>query len=264
MRIISTLRVRARCRRGRRADSQHDSSASRRRRSAEGCERRPTPASQPCVLQPGTGKDRPRADRDRHRPLHRLDHRRQDVRQLGRPRRADQLSVESRDPRMDRRRSADGDRREAPPVDPRGARLQGTSRQAEGHARLRRRAPRHADPRAGRRQGATRRRQAHVQRPRLQSADDPAPASFDREPPARSWCITPAGRTDGKMFDSSVVRGAARHVPAERRDPRVDRRAAVDGRRREDAVLDSRQRWPTKDKRMRRRARWCSTSSCFG
>ena len=47
--------------------------------------------------------------------------------------------------------------------------------------------------------------------------------------------------TDGKMFDSSVVRGEPATFRARRRDRRLDRRRAADGRRREDAVLDSRE-----------------------
>ena len=45
--------------------------------------------------------------------------------------------------------------------------------------------------------------------------------------------------TDGKLFDSSVTRGAPATFPLDRRDPRVDRRRAADGRRRDDALLDS-------------------------
>ena len=56
----------------------------------------------------------------------------------------------------------------------------------------------------------------------------------------RSRCTTPGWTTDGKMFDSSVVRRTTDYVPAERRHRRVDRRRAADGRGREDAVLDSR------------------------
>ena len=45
--------------------------------------------------------------------------------------------------------------------------------------------------------------------------------------------------TDGKMFDSSVEARAARDLRARRSDRRLDRRRAVDGRRRKDALLDS-------------------------
>ena len=45
--------------------------------------------------------------------------------------------------------------------------------------------------------------------------------------------------TDGKLFDSSVVTWSAGEVPARRRDQGLDRRPAADGRRREDALLDS-------------------------
>ena len=46
--------------------------------------------------------------------------------------------------------------------------------------------------------------------------------------------------TDGKLFDSSVMRGEP-HVSIQRRHCRLDRGSAADGRRREDAVLDSRE-----------------------
>ena len=45
--------------------------------------------------------------------------------------------------------------------------------------------------------------------------------------------------TDGRMFDSSVTRGQPATFPLKRRDPRLDRRGAVHGRRREAAFLDS-------------------------
>ena len=55
--------------------------------------------------------------------------------------------------------------------------------------------------------------------------------------------------TDGKMFDSSRDARTAGHLPAERRHQGLDRRRAVDGRRREDALLDSGERSPTRDGR---------------
>ena len=45
--------------------------------------------------------------------------------------------------------------------------------------------------------------------------------------------------TDGKMFDSSVAKGTAGHVPAGSGHSRLDRGRAADGRGREDAFLDS-------------------------
>ena len=56
-------------------------------------------------------------------PLHGLDHRRQDVRQLGHARRAGHLPAQRRHPRLDRGRAADGRRREDPLLDPGQARL---------------------------------------------------------------------------------------------------------------------------------------------
>ena len=47
--------------------------------------------------------------------------------------------------------------------------------------------------------------------------------------------------TDGKMFDSSVARGEPATVPAQRRDPGLDRGRAADGRGREDPLLDPRE-----------------------
>ena len=46
--------------------------------------------------------------------------------------------------------------------------------------------------------------------------------------------------TDGKMFDSSVARRQAGHVPARSRHRRMDRGRAADGRRRNAPALDSR------------------------
>ena len=67
--------------------------------------------------------------------------------------------------------------------------------------------------------------------------------------------------TDGKMFDSSVARGEPATFPLNRCDQGLDRRRPADGRRREDALLDSRAarlRWTP----ARRSACSCSTSSC--
>ena len=44
--------------------------------------------------------------------------------------------------------------------------------------------------------------------------------------------------TDGKMFDSSVVRGEPTEFPLEPGDPRLDGRRAADGGRREAPLLD--------------------------
>ena len=67
--------------------------------------------------------------------------------------------------------------------------------------------------------------------------------------------------TDGKMFDSSVVGGQAGDLPARPRDRRLDRRRAADGGRRKAPVLDSRGA-RLQGQARRRRACWCSTSSC--
>ena len=145
--------------------------------------------------------------------------------------------------RMDRRRAADGRRRKAPVLDSRGARLQGTAGPAERHAGVRRRAAR-----------------VHRSRRRTAPADvKAAPADAKRTASGLAYKVLtpgPARRhpksssmvtvhysgwtTDGKLFDSSVAAGQADHVSARRRDPRVDRRRAADGRRREDPLLDSR------------------------
>ena len=55
------------------------------------------------VLKPGTGKDHPSRRRQGEGPLHGLDDRRQDVRQLGRARRAGELQGERRHQGLDRR-----------------------------------------------------------------------------------------------------------------------------------------------------------------
>ena len=99
-------------------------------------------------------------------------------------------------------------------------------------------AHRHAESRAERRQGAAGRREENRERTRVQSAVE----GHRRAPSHGVSQVTvhyTGWTTDGKMFDSSVVRGEPIDLPAERRDRRVDRRRAADGRRREDAVLDS-------------------------
>ena len=68
--------------------------------------------------------------------------------------------------------------------------------------------------------------------------------------------------TDGKMFDSSVARGQPAHVPAQPRHQGLDRGRAAHGRRREAPLLDPRGPRLQGPRRPRRRACWCSTSSC--
>ena len=175
-----------------------------------------------------------------HRALHRLEDRRHDVRQLGGARQAVELPRRPRDRRLQRRAAADGRRREAPAVDSRVARLQGAGGKARGDAGLRRRVDRHAQPPAGRREGAAQRREAHAERPRLQSAE----RRRRRTPPeTEQHRHGELHRLDDRREDVRQL-GRARpagDVSARRRDPRMDRRAAVDGRRREDALLDSRE-----------------------
>ncbi len=106
----------------------------------------------------GHGQNTSRQERHRHGSLHRLEDGRIDVRQFGAARQAVELPARPRHRRLDRRRAADGRRRETALLDSRSARLQGTAR-AERHARVRRRAA--LDPRhAGRRQSAAGRREA--------------------------------------------------------------------------------------------------------
>ena len=64
------------------------------------------------VLKQGTGGAASEVEQPGHGALHRLDDRREDVRQLGRARRAGDLPARRRDRGMDRRRAADGRRRE--------------------------------------------------------------------------------------------------------------------------------------------------------
>ncbi len=64
----------------------------------------------------------------RHGPLLGLDDGRKDVRQLSRERRARDVRRQRGDRRLDRRAADDGRGREAPVLDPRVARLQGTAR----------------------------------------------------------------------------------------------------------------------------------------
>ena len=165
------------------------------------------------VLQPGTGKDHPERGRRRHRPLHRLDDRRQDVRQLGRPR-------ASRRPSRSNRVIAgwtEGlqlmvDRRKAPPLDSRSARLQGRS--ASRRACSCSTSSCSSIPSA-RRRPTSRRRRPTRRRPRAASPTRCCKqGTGGRHPDGRPSKVTvhyTGWTTDGKMFDSSVVaRPAAR------------------------------------------------------
>ena len=108
---------------------------------------------------------------------------------------AGHLPARPRHRRLDRRRSADGPRRNPAAVDSRVARLPGAPR-SEGHARVRRRADLDHAPAAGAagRQGRAVRREENGQRPRLQGAHSRAPVRAIRARAARSPCTTPAGR----------------------------------------------------------------------
>ena len=81
-------------------------------------------------LKRGKGKDAPDGRQHRRGPLQRLDARRKDVRQLRAPRRADPLPAERRDQGLDRRRPADGRRRQGALLDPGRARLRRQARSA--------------------------------------------------------------------------------------------------------------------------------------
>ena len=67
--------------------------------------------------------------------------------------------------------------------------------------------------------------------------------------------------TDGKMFDSSVARGAPTTMRPRRSDQGLDRGRAADGRRRAHALLDSRGPRLQGRRPAARAACWCSTSS---
>ena len=182
---------------------------SRRRRPTR---RRPPPASRPKSSSRAPARPAGRS-RHRHGALHRLDDRRQDVRQLGLARQAGDVPARPRHRRLDRRRAADGRRREAPLLDSRSARLQGPAR-AEGHARVRRRADldHRRRQRAGRREGArppTRRRRRAASPTKCCK---PGPAR--RIPSASSTGHGPLHGLDDRRQD---VRQLGRARPAGRR-----------------------------------------------
>ena len=161
---------------------------------------------------------------------------------------------------LDRRRAADGRRREAPPLDSRGARLR------RGRA-------------AGRPQGmlvfdvelldiaAVRRRRPcrptwRAPADAKKTASRASPTRCCRRARARAIRARPSSvtvhysgwTTDGKMFDSSVTRGEPATFALERRHRGLDRRRAADGRGREDALLDSGASSPTATNPRARRA----------
>ena len=181
--------------------------------------RRRLPPGSRLGAQAGHRKDPAAGHRHRQGPLHRLDHRRQDVRQLGHARQAGDLPAQPRHPRLDRGRAADGRGREAPLLDPRGAGLQGPARRARGHAGLRRRAARRSLAEAAR--GARRRRGAAARTRRRPRPAWPTRCSSghrqdapDRRPASVTVHYT-GWTTDGKMFDSSVTRGQPATFPLE-------------------------------------------------
>ena len=166
------------------------------------------------VITPGTGTAHPgQADQV---TVHYtgLDDRRQDVRQLGRARQAGDVP-------LDRviagwtegvQLMVAGEKRRF--WIPEALAYKG-QRRAGGHAGLRRRADRvHriADHGAARRQGGAGGRQEDLERPRLQECSRPGPAR-STEASSRVTVHYSGWTTDGKLFDSSVLRGEPTTFP---------------------------------------------------
>ena len=213
------------------------------------------------VIAPGTGKDRPAKDDvvTIHYTGWKTDGTMFDSsvargKPASFPRRA-------RDCRLQRRPAADGAGRKAPPLDSRSARLQRRAR-AEGHARVRHRADRHARPRAP----------ADVKAPPADAKKTASGLAYKSLTPghrrAASQAEQPGHRALHRLDDRREdVRqlGRARRagdLPARRRDPGMDRRAAADGTKARRRASGFRRTWPTRA-RARRTACWCSTSSCI-
>ena len=164
------------------------------------------------VLQPGTGKDRPRADEivTVHYTGWTTDGKMFDSSVIARH--AGHLSVEPRDRRVDRRRAADGHWREAPPLDSRSARLQRQAGRPKGMLvfdvellDMPTRAP--ADVKAP---PADAKRTASGLAYKVLK-----PGTGKVQPKATSQVMVhyTGWTTDGKMFDSSVVRGQPATFP---------------------------------------------------
>ena len=133
--------------------------------------------------------------------------------QPGRQRRAHHAVARPRHSRLDRGHAAHGRRREAPHVDPRGARVQGKARRTCGHARVRHRAARlHAGPEA-----AGRRRRG----PRRRREDEPTVSRARSS--ARHGHRSPSAerRRARELLDLAARREAPRCVEGRRRRRRV-------------------------------------------
>ena len=90
-----------------------------------------------------------------------------------------------------------------------------------------------------------------------------ARAPRSRRPPTSSPCTTPAGPSDGRMFDSSIARGNPSMFPLSRVMAGLARVRAADGHRRDSGAAGCRRTWPTRARPGGPPARWCSTSSCW-
>ena len=156
------------------------------------------------------GHRSPQSERLRQGGLHGLDHRWEDVRQLGRAAAAgaqggtDHAVARTRDPRVDRGGRAHGRGREAALLDSRGARLQGQAWRAARNARVRHHAPRlHARTEAaGRRRRRARRRGEDQGRPGERGH---AEGHGHRPSPGERWRAR-------ELFDLAARRKAPRRI----------------------------------------------------
>ena len=160
------------------------------------------------VLTPGTGKDHPGEGRSRDRPLHGVDDRRQDVRQLGRARQAGHASRVNRViPGFSEglQLMVPGEKRRL--WIPEALAYKGATR-TEGHAGVRRRADRRCPTRAP---ADVKAPPADAKKTASGLAYTSAAAGHRRPPsagrPSQVTVHYTGWTTDGKMFDSSVVRG---------------------------------------------------------
>ena len=216
------------------------------------------------MLQPGDRHRQAHCRGFRHRAVHRLELGREDVRQLVRARAASTFPV-NKVIRAGRRRAADDGRREAPPGYRRSwptpdrpgaaARHAGVRRRADrDRGRRRRRAPLTWAPVPG---------DARSARPRVSPASvlgAPAPAAH----PTKSSRVTvhySGWTTDGKLFDSSLMRGETASFGLGGRHRGLDRgvQLMVPGEKTRFWIPDG---WLTRVRVTGRRACWCSTSSC--